>query len=688
MLLTLGFTVAAVPAVAWQRGLYATLAPSFALRLGVFAAVAAALFMACRLLGRRCWLASILVVAGGLAFTYFVGVSNALALALLVCSALALGTGTLGLPGPAPQPLAQVLLLGLAVMIGVVGWLLPFPLHYRWVYLALAVALCGWRRQQVVRQLGAAFAHWKTLERETPGWLLLVVITASIAGMGLWLPSLNYDDNAAHLLLPAQLLREAYYHLDVSTQAWALAPWANNVLAAIAAMLAGAEARPVVAALWLLLGVNGAWRLAKALGGNDVVALSAAAVYASQPLLAYFTTTMQVDGASAAVLLQLAALLAGNSKVLPSAALTGAVLGLLAGLKISNGVFVLPALAWLGVGVWRQRQWRWLLRVVLVAALLAGASYCYATWITGNPVFPLFNGWFKSPFFPPEDLVDRRWMQQGLHGSSLWDLTFETTRFGEVYRGAFGLALLALLPALLLEAVRQPRSRAIALWFAASGLLLFLQIQYVRYLFPAIGPLLVVAVVGAGRRLPGWAHGGLIGLVVVSNVLLLPTTSWLLQDDPWRALFAQGPAGAAVLEQQKVPERTLLRHIFEQTPQACVLMTDPAAPFAASAGGRALVGKWNYDPRTAGMVAWADADASGQRWRTALAATGVSHVMVAGNDQAALTSALRARGFVPIDAIGEAEVWAMPEQRQRRCTGKVQRARDQARQLFGTGDKP
>ena len=90
--------------------------------------------------------------------------------------------------------------------------------------------------------------------------------------------------------------------------------------------------------------MQSAWQLARALGASARVALAAAALFASLPLTGYFTTTMQVDGASAAVLMRFAAVLAVSGISLPPLMLTVALLALLAGLKASNGVYVLPAL--------------------------------------------------------------------------------------------------------------------------------------------------------------------------------------------------------------------------------------------------------------------------------------------------------------------------------------------------------
>jgi hypothetical protein len=616
-----------------------------------------------------------LVAAGVLGFVVFAGAATATSALLLVLCALALSPRTTAMEGM-PR-----ILIGLAVLVAVVGWLLPFPVHASNGYRAIVVLLCVWRGKTLLGDCRRAWHGWKTLEQEAGVWLVLLVAAVCVAGLGLWLPSLSYDDNATHLSLPYQLLRDGYDHLDVSSHVWAAAPWANNVLHATAALLAGHEARAAVGLLWLLLGVHGAWRLASVLGGNRNVALAAAALFASLPLTGYFTTTMQVDGASAAVLLQLAAVLVAAGRVLPPALLLAALLALLAGLKTSNGVYALPAMLWLAWLAMQQRQWRWLLAVLGGVLLLAGSSYFYATWITGSPVFPLFNATFKSPYFAPVNFIDQHWLT-GVSWRALWDLTFHSDRFGEHYPGAFGIALLALLPALAVALWRKPSARVVAFWFAGTGLLLFWQIQYLRYIFPAIAVLVVIGVFGLARAVPEKLFTPLLAVLVVANAALIPTTVWYMRDAVWEQLLRQGPSVQAGIEASRIPERALLRRVLAGAPDACVLMTDKRAPFAAMAAGRAVTTKKIHDPRMGNTAAWADEDASGGRWLQALAVLGSSHVMTSATPTPALQAALVRMAYRVVDTQGTAQVWAAADVQAHRCHGQLEQVRDEARRHF------
>lgn len=678
-----GLSIPAIVVLAWRQGLFSGVPASFRWLLAGIGSVGLLLLLSDKFLKRLSWSpGSFLALLSILGFVAYSGPAVAFAAAVIGLVALALVPGKwLGNADGG----TLILVVGIATLVGCVGWLLPFPLHGPRIYLLLAALLLLVRRRVLRERLGMILVGWQDLGREARGWQAAVAGAGLLASMGLWLPTMNYDDNAAHLILPYQLLRGGYYHLDASTQAWALAPWANNALNGIAAVLAGVEARAAVNAIWLLVGMNGAWRLAIALGAQSRGALAAVVVWVTLPFTGYFTTTMQVDGASGAILLHLAALLVTSRLKLPSAWVVGALLGLLAGLKVTNAIYVLPAAAWLTWLAFHNRDWVWLVRAVMIALLLGTSSYIFSVWITGNPLFPLYNATFQSPYYPPVDIVDRRWMM-GLSVDALWDLTFHTDRFGEFYPGAFGLALVALLPALTIEMARHPVSRLVGLWFIISGILVFSQIQYARYAFPASSVLVVIGSVGLSRLLPSTLYAALMGVLVVANTMLLPSTSWLLSDNPWGRLITQGPGAVTAIEAEKIPERLLLRRVLDATPGACVMIVNPEAPFGAIAGGRANVSHPVYDSRMMRTYNWANEDGSGQRWLRVLSVTGTSHVITGPVIAPGLEHALVKHGFQRVDLLGASIVWASIDPSARSCGGNMIQSRDEAHRRFHPWD--
>ncbi len=614
-------------------------------------------------------------VAGLVVFAGPVAVATAVLLALA-----ALGLGSLA-NRDAGASAATSLIVGLACIAAVVGWLLPLPVHHRWVYLLLAVAMIVVRRRTIAALLHDAGGSLGGLASSQPQWLILLIGATTIASLGLWLPSLNYDDNAVHLILPSQLLFDGYYHLDVQTQSWAVAPWANNVLHGVATMLAGGEVRPVVALLWLLLGIAGAWRLARALDASPGTALAAAAVFASQPLTGYFTTTMQVDGASTAILLHLAAMAAGPHRDKLSAVVVGAICGLLLALKTSNLIYLLPLLVWLAAVQSAGTRVRWTAVMLATLLLIGGSSYTYALLVTGNPLFPFYNAVFKSPYYPLENLRDLKWMA-GISWRSLWDLTFQTERFGQFYPGAAGIAMLALLPALLVDAVRRPAPRWLLLWAFATGCLVFYYMQYLRYIFPALSALAVLGVVAMARVADRRAFAIAVLAVVLANAALMPTTSWIARANHWVQLLREGPSATNYIVRKVIPERALLQRAMARHPDACVLIVNPRQPFVGAGHGHAISMHRRYDPELWRAHDQANEDATGNRWVALLARIGPSHLIVDSEKEKLLVHAMRQQGYRLLDHEGNQQTWTLGRAQVFGCTSRLLPARDQSARLW------
>jgi hypothetical protein len=107
-------------------------------------------------------------------------------------------------------------------------------------------------------------------------------------------------------------------------------------------------------------------------------------------------------------------LLDGGHSAVRRAALAGALFGAAAALKYSNGIFALAAfpLALAMPGLSGRSRLRACLGYIAGGALALGVLA--GPWFTlmyrefGNPVFPLFNAWFQSPYAPPVNMASER----------------------------------------------------------------------------------------------------------------------------------------------------------------------------------------------------------------------------------------------------------------------------------------
>lgn len=616
---------------------------------------------------------------------YYIGPGEVLVSLALLAGALALGSLVMR---DEQQGLLDRLLPGIAVMVSVVAWLLPFPVHDPRLYTALFALLLLLCHKQLARDAtriggqvaGIALAH--------PLLLALLVTVVGFASMGLWLPTLNYDDNAAHLAIQSQFLLDGYYRFDIGSQVWALAPWFNNAWHAIAAMLLGEESRAAVNLIWLLLGVTGAYRLSGALGGSVRARLLAAAVFASHPLTVFFGTSMQVDGPTAAILLHLAAVLCTPDLTRRSAWIAGSLIGMGLALKMTNVVYlVLPCLyvTWVAFS---QRQLRWWLGVVLVAVFTGCASYVYAVLMTGNPTFPMFNTVFQSPYYPLVGFSDPRW-HAGIGPGIFWDMSFNTSQFMEAYPGAIGMSLLVLAGGLLVAVIRPGPSRWIAIAALLPAAALFAEVQYLRYVFPSLVIFGVLAVTALDELLADWSWVLVTTLLLLCgvNLCFMANTSWIMRSGAWSGLLSEGKRHAAVLERQATPHHALLDRMLSRYPNACVLNTDPGRPFTARMTGRALSVAW-YDPQLQKAMLWSAKDAGGTRWVEILRALGVSHVVAPKGEDAALASALRSMGAQWEDREDNLELWRLDTGSgdNGTCRPAFFEARDSAHHLFHAFD--
>lgn len=594
------------------------------------------------------WLAAIWC----LALVVFAGPVPVLAGLLLALAALALG-GVVGARGSATGLQAG---LGLVLIAGTLGWLLPLPVHHRWLYLALVAALLAWRREALRDALRASREGWSSVVGGSPRLAALALLAIGMAAGGTWLPTLQFDDLAYHLYLPWQLQLEGAYGLDPARHVWALAPWASDVLHAFAQVLADAEARGPVNALWLAIAAAGLWRLAAHLGGDVSVRWLCVMLFASLPMTAMLAGGMQTELPCTALLAWMAALIAGPRDGSPRFWIAIAILaGGLAALKLMAAVMGLLLLAWA-----LQRHPRPTLRVLLpcllLGLLIAGSSYTYAAVVAGNPFLPLFNGWFKSDYFAHANFADPRW-HAGFGPTLPWRITFDTPTYSEAAKGAAGFTMLGLAGAWLL-ALGRPSLRVACIALSLVALAPLLPMQYARYAYPGLVLLAVPCLLAAREGAARTATVVAIGLAL-ANVAFLGNSLHILRHGAIAQTVTVAGADAPLFERY-APERLLLSRIRDEAPGDGVLVLDAGAPYSAELASRGRTASW-YEPGLQRAVMSASADASGRAWSRLLDREGIVHVVLRPAHGAdALVRALAERGAVHRQTVGDLEWWSLP----------------------------
>lgn len=634
-----------------QHRLWADWASGRFAELAILALIASALAWPLTRFARWSWPGAIALV-WCLALFLFAGVLPVLATAVLALTAVAVG-GVIA----HRQPLALQAAIGLALLGATIGWLLPLPVHFRGAYLATCIALIAWRWRALRSAWVDLAGSWRAQADTAPRAAMFAVMLLGLASTACWIPTLQHDDVAYHLRLPWELLQTGHYAIDPSSHIWALAPWLGDIVQAIPQVIAGAEARGPVNALWLMLAAAGVFQLAGALGGHARAAWMAVALFASLPLTAALLGGMQTELPTIAMLSWLTALIARPARVDSSGIYIGSILfGALIGLKFgaaSSAVLLLP---WAMARHGRPISPPHLFGAFAVALIIGGSSYVFAALVAGNPFLPLFGDIFPSPYLPAA-IHDPRW-STGFTWSMPWDLTFDTHRYLEGFDGAGGFVLVALVGAWLL-ALSQRGLRAAAI---VGGVLLIVpltQIQYLRYAYPAIVLLLAVASVASFKISPRWA-GWLLAGIGVLNIAFQTNAEWILRTGAMKQSLIAGGRDAPLFVKY-VPERQLIARMRESLHRdSRVLALDPANPFVAELGTRGLSNAW-YNPRFHALSRMADLDESGHGWIELLRRENITDVIVR---REALTPGQHA-GLALAKAekrseTGDAEWWHLP----------------------------
>lgn len=379
--------------------------------------------------------------------------------------------------------------LGYGVLVGVFQLTAFFPINTASFVVLVTLPLLLLLRDSasaILREFCSLLTQPRKLNADTVSLLLPTSILLVLLVYASY-PESHSDALVTHLMIPHQVSVHGEWSFDVSKFFFAVMP-KGTVWLFSAHYLMGGE---LAARLFnFLVTAGSAWIIyatVQQIAGRTAGSLLAA-LFLSAPLTAWVVFVMFEDSLLAYLSLAAAVMLAKNwsrpsSQVaflvtlLLSAAVATKIQGLFT--AVPTAALLLARIGWVQSVSMRQ------LCVCLAPLLLIGAvPYLTAAVITGNPVFPMFNEIFRSPFYPAVNFSDNRWSGKFSIGI-LYDITFQTKRFMEGYDGAFGLGHLLVLPAAVMATLFAKRSFALILLtilVVASALLMPLT-QYARYFY-------------------------------------------------------------------------------------------------------------------------------------------------------------------------------------------------------------
>jgi hypothetical protein len=426
-------------------------------------------------------------------------------------------------------------------------------------------------------------------------------------------PDLTYDATAAHLVIAREFATRGST-AAMPEQLGSYFPALAQVSYALATLFSSIDSAKFVHFFVGLLTAGAVFATARRLAGV-AAGLLAAALWLSIPLVLWEMSTAYVDlfGTLYSSLSVLTALAWVETRQTRFGLLTGVMIGFGLGVKMNlglTGAAVFVAVAMAGVRS-RQDARVWLMSAVL-AALVGAPWYLRAYLMTGNPIFPILNGVFKSSqWYPVNENFNFSTFGMGTQTSDWlrlpWRLTIATSRFAELPDGSLGLFPLLVGATLIVSPllVRLDR-RVVLLWvFTLVGTLLcFGYVQYARYLlpvFPAAAGLAGATLVGVFQRVLGRAAGAAIvsgsasALVFIALPLLIPMQWKVPTTVPWAVDLGLQSRQRYLGEgfREVTAFRWIEQNLESDAPPNVLAVGYSDAPFAYS-GARIYLGQQTY----------------------------------------------------------------------------------------------
>jgi hypothetical protein len=572
-----------------QDGLLAAWQPKGVRQLTLFLLVALALVGGTMAASRTRVPLAVLV---GTALAAMHGVAAVASVALLAAAALGLGwrlsRGAALRDGEALEASLLRMAAGLAVLVTAVELLAHFPVNVPATHLAL-LALAVWIGRGGVGEAaarGLAFCRGAAGPGRYAAAVLIIVL--AVHAVVAAIPEAGSDAFAVHLTVPHQVAAHGQWSFDFRHFAWAVTPMGADWLYTAANMLGGEGAARLanfglLAMVALLVRGQVGRALPKALASLMVAGCAAA------PIVFQESTSLWVENLLTAFLLAAGLVVArtwrrpGGADVVAFALCLGGAcqtksLGLF-------GMALAAAMAW---SVARSAtaprvRLRRLGEAALVLLAVGGGPYLYAFAVTGNPLFPYFNDVFQSPYYG-DRFVDSRWT--GHAGADLlYQLTFHSSLFGELYDGALGFHHLLLLPAgLAVALLRWPTAARVVLVAIAVEIALFVTgTQYIRYLYPFLWTAVILEAEAVRALLDQRRFGTpalvVLGVAFLANLAFLPTGFYLLNTFPVDTVFS--PEARALFVESEAPYRRLNETVnaLAGTHARVLYVTEPCGAF-------------------------------------------------------------------------------------------------------------
>lgn len=422
--------------------------------------------------------------------------------------------------------------------------------------------------------------------------VLFVVINYS------FVPLINYDDMGTHYPLQHRFANGFYPMFDVSLHVWAVSQWVFDLYYGVFEYFFPNNGRSY---LNVILALSTAAIIYRSLKSrlHSISALFLTIICCSTPLFTLALTTSQTELISVLLLASLVYLFVNyHARTL---VLALPVLAFAVAIKPSNAVlFIFPFIVFLFVD-YRRYKFNTLKSILFwvvfaISAFCAFITYIFAYFKSGNPFFPLFNGYFKAAHFPDTNFFNALYSGHFDTGA-FWGLLFHTSMYLESYDYVAGFQLLILPIALCAVPFFFKRNYEICLLFISiivGGVALFQSQQYARYLMPCITllPVFYALIIDRGiikRKILSLSMTIVLIVIGSVNMFFTPNVIWYLKT--WENKFSI----LGYNEENQQPELDAILSVnrfLNALPGNKVVVYPPRKPYAANFNGKYIYINW------------------------------------------------------------------------------------------------
>lgn len=465
-------------------------------RLGQYTALFFGVAIPVLLVASR-WSVAIAISVAAVLTSVAAGVQAWVAALLVWMSAEALGARLLRRSdAPSLEERLISALLGFAIYVLAMAFMVRLRVNFAWVYASILgapiLANVGSFRQRVQR--------WARLivPPRQPSWPERAALALLLYVLGLsWLlvlkPEISPDGLAMHLAIPAGIAAHHVMPFEPNRFVWAVMPIGADYAYTIGYVLGG-EAASRLINFEMLVAVIALFWCAVRRWVDRPTAMVFAACLAATPLVSMVTGSLFVENQQSALVLGMVLSIwrldeTRDRRWIYAAAALG---GTAVATKLGSNSFVVCAIPFAVLAAksdWRSMGSRPVLASMAALGVLLAFScppYAIAFWKTGNPLFPFMNGRFHSQFFPQFDFRDLS-LHESVGIGSLYDLTFETRKWLDAQRGAFGFQYLSFVPLTLLASlvIRDRRVLCVTAVGIGGAFLILRSVPNARYIYAA-----------------------------------------------------------------------------------------------------------------------------------------------------------------------------------------------------------